>query len=593
MIKTRSEKLLLKRATVPEVSQKTLQSVSQHRRTSLGDEINDGKFRIPGSTTTVQEMKESLAPTALGNVTVARGINKKASLFDSSGGGGSGGAGGWRGSGGTVRQGPELYSPLLLNSSLNIPRDRATINAWARNYYAMIGFVTNAIMLHSTYPISKLSIKCSSNEVGKFFEDQVEELDLMNVCVQIAQEYFVVGEAFPYAELDLENKKWSRIILQNPDYIVVTPSVVPDEPIISLRPDERLKRICSSNKPADVAQRFKLDKAIVEHVRRGENIPLDNFNVHHIARKLNPMDIRGTSLILGVFHQLMLFQKIRESKYAQAESMINPLTLVKVGSADHKPGPADLEAFRETFEQAQADKDFKIITHQDVTIERNGAGSAIYDTSGDITQLRKEIFEGLMVPSVLMDGGADTTYANGGVALDALKQRYMTFRNMMTTWLRRKIFAPIAKMNNFYEYKDNKKILIVPEIDWNHMSLFDAGDHIQTLKELAAAESKRVSYQTLYRSLGLVWEEEKSKIREEDLFEAIREKEKAAMKSMSLNELRSVTPGDEIQEKEEAPLPGQEVPGETPAGGDPMAMDPMAGGDAGGEALIPPPPETP
>lgn len=546
---------MLKRATVPEVTPNMAKAVSEYRRVVLGEEVADGKFREGFG----EAQQNPNANTALGVVTRTRQLEKLGAGFDSSGGGNGGG---YRGGGGTVRQGPEMYSPLLLTSMLNMPRDRVTINAWARTYVALKGFVHNPINLHSTYPISKLSIKCADEDIGRFFSEMIEEIDLMNVCTQIAQEYWVVGEAFPYAELDLKNKKWSRILLQNPDYINVEPSVVPDEPNISLRPDERLKKICTSNKPSDIAQRYKLDPSIVEHVRRGENIPLDNFNVSHIARKLNPNEPRGTSLLLGIFHQLMLFDKLRESKYAQSEDMVNPLTVIKVGSPEHKPTPADLENFRDIFEQAAADKSFKLITHEAVSIERNGAGAGIYDISGDITQLMKEINLGLMVPSVLMDGGQDTTYANGGVALDALKSRYMTFRNMMTYWLRKKIFAPIAKLNGFYETKKNKKILIVPDVDWNHMSLFDATDYITVIKDLAAGEKKRVSFQTLYRSLGLVWEDEKQKMRQEAIYEEIVEKEKAAMKQMSLNELRSVGSGDEIQEEKENPVPGEAVPGE-------------------------------
>ena len=39
----------------------------------------------------------------------------------------------------------------------------------------------------------------------------IEEIDLMNICVQIAQEYWLLGEAFVYAELDEGKGKWSRL----------------------------------------------------------------------------------------------------------------------------------------------------------------------------------------------------------------------------------------------------------------------------------------------------------------------------------------------------------------------------------------------
>lgn len=581
-------------SSLPDISPKMANSVSQYRRDSLQTEMESGLFKndnAPGGMS-LSSKGDPNAPTPAGYVTGS--LRKKASAGSPTGG--SGGAN-WRGSGGTLRQSPDVYSPLWLNSNLNLPRDRGTLNAWSRAFFALNGLVQNAISLHSTYPISKLSIKCKNPKVEKFFADMIEEIDLMNVCVQIAQEYWILGEAIVYAELDEANRKWSRILIQNPDYVSIQRSVVADEPTISLRPDENLKRICTSNRPSDIQQREKLDKSVIEHVRRGENIPLNNFYVSHLARKTSPYDIRGTGLVVSSFRQLMLFDKLRESKFAQADNMINPLTLVKIGGEDYKPSPIDLEGWRQVFEEAQNDKDFKIFTHDKVVVEKVGSQGGIIDISPDITQLIKEIYTGLLVPSVLMDGGSDTTYANGGVALDVLRQRYMQFRNMMTIWLRRKIFAPISKINDFYDYVQDgnktKKVLIVPDVEWNHMSLFDAGDYINTLMQLATEDQKRASYQTLYRSLGLVWEDEVQKIRMEDIQEAIRKKEKLSLDEMSLNELRALGPSDEIQEVVQSPLPGEQNKPQAGGEEEDMELPGMPSGGGGGSPPPPPPPPPP
>lgn len=923
------------------VSSNMAKSVSQYRRNFLEEETIQGKFQNDDRFIDQKQMNQNIfSPTPAGFVTSNARSNISKFGNSTSVGVGAGSGTGYRGSGGTLRQSPDIYNPLWLNSNLNLPRDRATINAWSRAYFALNGLVQNAISLHSTYPISKLNIKCKNPYVEKFHADMIEEIDLMNICVQIAQEYWILGEAFVYAELDEANRKWSRLLIQNPDYIVVQRSVVADEPIISLRPDDNLQRICKSNRPADIQQRQKLDKSIIEHVKRGENIPLSNFYVSHLARKTNPYDARGTGLIVSSFRQLMLFDKLREcystdceiltsdgfkyidelienssslninpnyivgtdveskslvtlksnvkiacvnsdtneieyhaplefhmskyqgkmlhfsgkkidtlvtpnhkmwvkeqknnkweefkklqakellekkkywkfnskakyvtgvdvksvnvcdkevpidlylkvlgyvvsegcvhenfeneiydakiclnqltssdcfedmktlfeafadklnkkavstikdkhlprwvlnlkpellkiilnslvlgnkseyiskyesesfkystiskqladdvyelvykcgfvpnicvsttkksddrivteyvvlwsttdydneplvytgqkfqknnggvasvneidydgvvwcfevptglfitrrngkigihgnSKFAQADNMINPLTLVKIGGEDYKPSPTDLDAWRQVFEEAQNDKDFKIFTHDKVAVERVGHNGGIIDISSDITQLIKEIFIGLLVPSVLMDGGADTTYANGGVALDILRQRYMQFRNMLTVWLRRKIFAPISKINDFYEYVDKKKVLIVPDIEWNHMSLFDAGDYITILKEMVTGEKKHASHQTLYRSLGLSYDDELQKMRKEEIDDVIKFKEKEALDGMSLNELRALGPSDEIQESTHSPLPGEQ------------SNVPATSGDDGLPG-VPPSPDTP
>ncbi len=587
-----SAKFLSNRSTTPQVSAIMANGISQERRIILSDEVEQGYFR-DGSGPSLNKMAMDLAETANSRVVSSVGIKKNAQVVSSVGGM-------FRGiHGDSVKQTPEVYSPLWLNSNLNLPRDRATINAWCRSFFALNPFVHNAISLHSTYPISKLSIKCPNKDIEKFFDDMIEEIDLMNICVQIAQEYWLLGEAFVYAELDEGKGKWSRLHIQNPDFMIVKRTVVASEPIIMLRPDENLKKIIFSNRPTDIEQRKQLNQHIIDSVRRGENIPLDNFHVSHLARRISPYEIRGTGLPVCIFRQLMLFDKLRESKYAQSDNMINPLTLVKIGSADYKPTFADLEAWRSVFEEAQYDKDFKIFTHEGVAVERVGWGQGIYDISGDITQLIKEIFIGLFVPPVMMDGGSDTTYANGGVALDVLRQRYMQFRNMMSTWLKTKIFAPISKIQGFYDYSGGEKQLIVPEIDWNHMSLFDAGDYINSLVTLSqgTADQKRVSLHTLYRSLGLEFEDENRKIRKENVQNAIQKKEIAALEAMDLNSLRALDDEDEIPEPQvqpgqaEAPVPG-ETPGGAPGGlpdlGLPGGPPPPPPG--GGGAPPPPPP---
>lgn len=997
-----SAKFIQNRNTTPEVSAIMATDISQQRRVILSDEVDQGKF-LDGTSINYNKMAMENSETAAGRVVSSVGLKKFGQAVSSSGGM-------FRGiHGDSVKQTQEVYSPLWLNSNMNLPRDRATINAWCRSFFALNPFVHNAISLHSTYPIAKLSIKCPNKDIEKFFNDMIEEIDLMNICVQIAQEYWLLGEAFVFAELDEGKGKWSRLHIQNPDFMTVKRTVVASEPIIMLRPDDNLNNIIFSNRPSDIEQRKQLSQHIIDSVRRGENIPIDNFNVSHLARRISPYEIRGTGLPVCIFRQLMLFDKLREcystdtevltdkgfkkitdlvhqtsniqlnpsyvngvmldendqvvsvltmkedfkvacvnpetneieyhkptelhmsqytgkmlhfygkkidtlvspnhkmwvkeqtngkwgdyqkipaskilekkkywkfnskskyvsgndiksvnicdkeipielylkvlgyvvsegciyenfengrydayitvnqltssdcyqdmrqsfdafadllnikcgsyvgvkgsgyskntpkekwenrlhgkdltkyfkqeigingstlssdkhlprwtldlspkllsillnslvlgdgseveskygsgsksykystiskqladdvyelvykvgyvpnicvstaeksdgrivteyivlwsstdygneplvytgkkssenngggatveeidydgvvwcfevptglfitrrngkitvqgnSKYAQSDNMINPLTVVKIGSADYKPTFADLEAWRSVFEEAQYDKDFKIFTHEGVTVERVGWGSGIYDIGPDITQIIKEIWIGLFVPSVMMDGGSDTTYANGGVALDVLRQRYMQFRNMMSSWLKNKIFAPISKIQGFYDYSGGEKQLIVPEIDWNHMSLFDAGDYINTLVTLTQgqADQKRASITTLYRSMGLEYEDELRKMRKENIQNAIAKKEIAALEALDLNALRTLDDEDEIPEiqgqanQEEQPVPGEASGGMSELGlpGGPMPPPPSSSGGGPLGGTPPPPPPT-
>jgi hypothetical protein len=572
---SKSNDFLQNRGQLPSMSPSGYKSLSQYRQETLEQEINGSSIEKNGL-------------TAAGNIVKA--LSKSAQLSTTNTISGQGGAS-WRGPGGTDRLVPEVYSPLWLNSNLNLPRDRATVNAWNRSFFALNPIVHNAISLHSTYPISKLNIRCKDPIHQRFFETMCEEVDLMNICTQIAQEYWTLGEAFVYGELDERLGKWSRLLIQNPDYMVVQRSVVAGEPIISLRPDENLRRICTSNKPSDLQQKQQLSKNIIDAVKRGQNIPLSNFYVSHLANRISPYEIRGTSLIVSCFRALMLWDQIKECKYAQTSDMINPLRIFKVGGgvSNYQPTPADLEQWRMVIEEASGDKNFKLITHDGFAVETVGAASGIYDTSGDITQLMKELYIGLMVPNVIMDGGGDISYQNGGVALDVLRQRYMQFRNYLTNWLRRKIFAPISKINEFYEFKNGEKVLMIPDVEWNHMSLFDTGDYIQQLSTLVQASPPKVSVETLYKSLGLEYENEVKNIRREQIDLAIQAREVESLNKTPLDELRAIKDDSEI--KEILGLPGEvsnsseSLPGETGPSGSPF------GGS--GPGPVPPPISSP
>ena len=562
-------------SAIPEPSRETVKSVSTERRALLEMEYE-------------ALSKKSSSPILGGT----KPMEKRAQMTGGGMGGGGGvhGAGGFTGSNNTMQMNPEIYSPLLLNQNLSLPRDRAVVNAWIRAHFTFNPYVQNAIDLHRLYPISKLNIKCHNKKVEDFFAAMAEEIDLLNVCLDISQEYWLLGEAFPFANFNKNKGKWDRIFLQNPDYCVVKKSLGSESSIL-IRPDENLKNIVNSNKPSDIAQRNMLPPDVIKAVRAGQNIATDPFNISHIARKLDITQTRGTGLTIACFRQLMLMDLIRESEHVQYQDLINPMMVVKVGSTEHKPTSENLDAYRQVFEQATYDRNFRIFTHDAVTIEAVSKSNGIYDTSAKYAQLVKEVYIGMMVPSVVIEGGSDVTYANGGVTLDVLKQRYTTFRNILSKWLRRKIFAPISEIQGFYERKDRQMKLIVPDVEWNHMSLFDTNDYIQQLVTLTSGDgsAKRASLKTLYRSLGLDYDEEQKNIKREMIQSVILDKEKQVLTTMELSKLRTITEDTEIKEEKGLDamdqVPGMQAPGAPPApGGLP---------DMSGAPTPPPPPPEP
>jgi len=487
-----------------------------------------------------------------------------------------------------TRLAPEVYSPLFQIANLQLPRDRITMNAWNRNFYDTHPLVHNCINLHATYPIGKINIRCKHKNVEQFFNDMIEEIDLVNVLHNMALELWKIGEIFPYAELDENRGTWKGITIQNPDYIHVKRSVLGGESVISLRPDAALQRLVMSSHPTDIQLRRQIDPEILHHVRKGNTIPLDNFHVSHLKMLSSPYDIRGTSIIVSIYKDLMHYDKLRESKFVQADSLVNPITLVKVGGTaegEYHPTSNDLEEWRHIIEAAQYDRDFKIISHAGVDISRVGASGAVIDISGDLTFILDNILYGLMTPkAVITQEGA--SYNSASIGLEVLKQRYESFRNMIAKWLQVKIFAPISEIQEFYEYEGGDKKLIVPEVDWNQMILFDMSDYIGILQQLAQpgpqGEPPKVSKDTMFRSLGLDPDKEIRKVRMEMIQDMIAMKEKTIAQGLTLSTLRSIKEGEDLVEPTEEPVAG--VPGAQPGGagmGGGLGAPPMGGGLGG------------
>lgn len=495
----------------------------------------------------------------------------------------------------TDMMGPEVYSPLFQLANLNLPRDRVTMNAWNRIFYDTHPLVRNAINLHSSYPISKINISHPIKEVQEFFLDMCEKIDLYSVVYGVALEFWKLGEVFPYAELDRDLGTWKRITILNPDYVHVKKTAIGDQVIVSLRPDAALQRLVSSNSPSDLALKKRLPQHIVDAVKKGQTIPLDNINVSHLKLLSSPYDVRGTSVIVSVYKDLMLYDKLRESKFAQADGMINPLTLVTLGNGEYRPTQADIEAMKIALEEAQYDKDFKIVTHDGVKIERIGYNGGVMEINTDVEHIINNLYTGLMVPKALMDQEG-ATYASSSVGLEVLRQRYDIFRNMIKKWLEQKIFAPIAELQNFFVYKDGQKVLQVPMVDFNHMNLYDMNDYIQSISALVG--NKQISLHTLYRSLGLSYEEERRRLKEESIHEVIKTKQLEALQTMRLRELEGLDIDSVIQESAEpgaaGAVPGAPgLPGVPPAGGPPMGGPPGAppmGGPPGAPPGGEPPP---
>lgn len=450
-----------------------------------------------------------------------------------------------------VRTAPKVYSPLYEMSNLMLPRDLRTMNTWNRHFFNTNPVVRNAINLHATYPISKFNITCRDSKVKNFFIDQCDHIDLIGVLLSVSLEFWKLGEAFPYAELDENKGWWDYIFCHNPDYIRVKTNTLTREPIITLIPDDALRRLAMTQNAADRALRQQLPDEVIYHLQRNEDIPLPNFNVSHLKMLSSDYDIRGSSIIMSVYKDLMLYDKIREAKYAQADNFINPVTLVKLGdpTGAWKPNDQDIINFRNAWMESQYDPDAKLITHGAVTVEKVSNAGQTLDVAQDIELIMKNLYAGLQVPEAIINGEGPN-YATASIGLEVLRARYERFRNLITRWVKKKLFEPISKVQDFYEWKDGQKKLIVPDVQWNKINLREIDSYITALSQMMSDEvgKSRVSKRTVFGFLDIDVDTENQHLKEEAIEQLKQQKELERLSKMSVEELSTLDASKPVED---------------------------------------------
>ena len=485
-----------------------------------------------------------------------------------------------------VRMAPRPFSPFYEESNLMLPRDRREINAWARHYYTTDPWVKNAIELHSTYPLGAFGVKCDVPEITKFFNDMLQRLNFSSMIYDIGREFNIIGEVFPYSELNESTGEWERIIIQNPDFIDVKSNIL-TEPVISLMPDEDLKRLITSTNPDDIALREQIPDDVLSYIYAGKNIPLHPRLVSHLARKNAPYDVRGTTQLTCVFKDLMLRDKYREAQFSIADNHVTPLKIFKVGTADgtYRPTADDLVAFRNMLEQATYDPNFTLVTHPGLEVQYVGSTGSILPLENEMDRIQDRVLTGLHI-SKAFTTSEGPTYSNASVALEILQQRYVSFRTLIEKWLEWKIFRPVSKLQGFYKVVGRQQELIIPKVAWDKINLKNNREYQQSLEGLL--RDNKVSLKSMYKSLDLNYEEEMSNIKEEinDMKEIAYKLEQPYLGPENINVSQESKEQSMEKQKSDDEMAKGSAPedGEGGEGGDMGGMD--LGGGGGGEDLL-------
>lgn len=424
---------------------------------------------------------------------------------------------------------PQFYSPLHTPQNWQIPIRRREIYQWCSYWYENDTKVGSAIDFYSTFPMNGFETQCHDFTIKKYFDHLNKKLNLDFWVKMISQQYYIFGDVFPFLEIECpechgrgvtedgeicehEGGSFRRLVVLNPHWIDVQTTVLADEPVVTLVPDDELKRIVWHKQPPEIYNR------IPPHIRSlilsGRPIPLSNECVSHIRYNPYPFSTYGISPIRRLFKTLMYRDKLMTAQWIVSERLILPIRIVKVGDVDRPAGPSDIADIQQQLASVANDPNLTLVTHHALEYDWHGTNGKVLQLSNEYDLINKELLQGLMINEALLSGEM-AGYASAAIGAESLIQRIESWRLDLGRWIEDKIYKPVAKMKGFIDEDASKdlgeEVYIYPKILWNDLNLRD--DTQQKQLWLQLYERQVMSMQSLCEKFNLDYDQEVERIR--------------------------------------------------------------------------------
>ena len=450
-------------------------------------------------------------------------------------------------------------------------------------------YVVNRVSVHnSKFSQNGFVLQCDDPKISKFYEHLVKKLKLESWCKQISREYYTIGDVFPFLELECPECRGSmvtrkgepcthphgsfrRLVVLNPDWIDVQTNVLAEEPVITLLPDDELKRIVWHKQPKAIYDR--IPPHIREMILSGRPIPLDTMSVSHIRFNPYPYGTYGNSMVRRLFKVLAYKDKLMTAQWTVAERLILPVRIVKIGNDERPAGAEDIAAVQQQLAHVANDPNMTLVTHHAFDYDWVGTNGRILQLSNEYELVNKEILQGLMLNEALLSGDM-AGYSSAAIGAEAIIQRMEEWRRELATWIEDSVFKPVAQMKGFVDEEATSEIgeltgeavYLYPTIKWNEMHLRDKTQSDQILLQLH--EKGLVSSQTVLEKLEFDYDQEVERLRYETA-------------AQSFGAMGQDPAGGGMGGGMGAPMGGG-MPGGDPAGGMGGGMDAGVPGDLAG-----------
>lgn len=437
----------------------------------------------------------------------ARAIGEySAAVGKVAGAGGRVSAGGF-GAGG-MPGGAGLPSALSVGSPLSVFQytlSRADRIAMFRYFMRTDPFVGRAIELHSELPLSRLAIgppkgpnSQQNREVTRIYENMVQRIGLLEFLLEMAREYWAVGDVYIWHEWDDEIKEWSELYILPVEYChsVLHPFVRKKELVIFARPlvdtasirrmnDRDLYMLAGDPDVQELMEEVEddLPEGLKDLLNFGEGHPLNTDPekgsfVFHLSRNRPPNETYGQGIIERCLESLLRLENLKNAQMQITGRNMQPKHLIWGEGI----GPNELADLRSQVDLAILDNvDYPIVTNYPVHWEIIGAQQRLLNVEGEYTNLYEALATGLCTTREMLTGAA--TYGGQRITLELMNTQYLTFRQLVQEYVHSCIFRPVAEAKGHYYYEEVDTWIAVNPED------LEAGDDV--IQEYDGALRKR------------------------------------------------------------------------------------------------------
>lgn len=374
-----------------------------------------------------------------------------------------------------------LDNPLMQSSNLYLPYDRRILNAWLRYWDATHPLLGSLIDLHATYPFSRFEYSAVDDPaVSEIYQTAHDKVKLFQRLLEMIREYWLIGEFIAFKGWDDKLGIWDSLHLLDPDSVEVEGDIMIDPEDLDYYwvPPEMLRETINQATPYAERVREKLDPAVITAIESGTEIPLDKFSISHVARRGNPYQARGQSIVLRCLKTLNYEEDLVSAQRQIAKRHIFPLQIYKIGDIanNYIPSEGDLEAFRNVLMSISHDPNKAIIYHDALEVDFQGTAGQLLDLDREFERTEQRILTALFTNKAFVTGDGPT-YSNATVAARMLSSRYITVRHLVEDFIRDDFCKPIAIAHDMYkEAKVNVKNAVRVSKKWGRKEV-----QIQTL----------------------------------------------------------------------------------------------------------------